>query len=51
MKTAMMLAGLLKSNRVRPPINVPTDALFERIRETVDEAGLLAGRGLPVGAD
>ena len=51
MKTAMMLAGLLKSNRVRPPITVPGGETLERIRQAVEEAGVLAERELPVGAD
>ncbi len=51
MKTAMMLAGLLKSNRVRPPIAVPTGDTLVRIRKAVEEAGLLAEQELPVGAD
>jgi len=40
MKTAMMLAGRLKSNRTRPPVGVPTGAMLERIRAAVAAAQL-----------
>jgi 4-hydroxy-tetrahydrodipicolinate synthase len=42
LKTAMMLAGLIGSNRTRPPIRPPVGAMLDRIRAAVDEAGLLA---------
>ena len=40
MKTAMMLAGRLRSNRTRPPVGVPTGAMLERIRKAVTAAQL-----------
>lgn len=40
MKTAMMLAGRLASNRTRPPIHPPSGALLERIRIAVQQAQL-----------
>jgi len=40
MKTAMMLAGRLRSNRTRPPVGVPTGATLERIRAAVAAAQL-----------
>lgn len=40
MKTAMMLAGRLRSNRTRPPVSVPTGAMLERIRVAVASAHL-----------
>ena len=42
MKTAMMLAGRMKSNRVRRPIEVPSGEILEKIRNAVGDAGLLA---------
>jgi 4-hydroxy-tetrahydrodipicolinate synthase len=41
LKTAMMLAGLIGSNRTRPPIRPPTGAVLDRIRASVEEAGLM----------
>jgi 4-hydroxy-tetrahydrodipicolinate synthase len=41
LKTAMMLAGLIGSNRTRPPIRPPAGAMLDRIGAAVDEAGLL----------
>jgi len=40
MKTAMMLAGRFRSNRVRPPIRVPGAPAVEKIRAAVEQAGL-----------
>ncbi len=40
MKTAMMLAGRLKSNAVRPPTQVTSASMAVRIREAVQQAGL-----------
>jgi 4-hydroxy-tetrahydrodipicolinate synthase len=40
MKTAMMLAGRFRSNLTRPPIQAPTGAVLERIREAVDRSGV-----------
>jgi 4-hydroxy-tetrahydrodipicolinate synthase len=40
MKTAMMLAGRLRSNLTRPPVGVPTGAMLERIRKAVSAAQL-----------
>jgi 4-hydroxy-tetrahydrodipicolinate synthase len=45
LKTAMMLAGRLESNRTRPPIRPPEGPMLERIRAAVAEAGLLAETG------
>jgi 4-hydroxy-tetrahydrodipicolinate synthase len=42
MKTAMMYAGRLKSNTVRPPTRVPSETVARRIREAVEQAGLAA---------
>lgn len=50
LKTAMMLAGRLPSNRTRPPIHPPEGAMLERIRAAVEEAGLAAGDHAPPGA-
>jgi 4-hydroxy-tetrahydrodipicolinate synthase len=41
MKTAMMLAGHFRSHRTRPPIEPPSGAMLERIREAVDRSGLI----------
>lgn len=40
MKTAMMLAGRLRSNVTRPPVTAPSGAMLERIRKAVAEARL-----------
>lgn len=40
MKTAMMLAGRLRSNLTRPPVAAPSGAMLERIRKAVEEANL-----------
>ena len=40
MKTAMMLAGRLRSNLTRPPVDAPTGATLERIRKAVNAAQL-----------
>lgn len=40
MKTAMMLAGRLRSNLTRPPIMPPSGAVYERIRVAIEHAGL-----------
>jgi 4-hydroxy-tetrahydrodipicolinate synthase len=40
MKTAMMLAGRLRSNLTRPPIEPPSGAMLQRIRDAVESAGL-----------
>src|SRR5581483_1483623 len=40
MKTAMVLAGRLKSAVTRPPIRQPRGAVLERIRAAVKEAAL-----------
>jgi 4-hydroxy-tetrahydrodipicolinate synthase len=45
MKTAMMLAGRFRSNRTRPPIQVPTGLMLERIRQAVAEAQLAPAVG------
>jgi len=42
MKTAMMLAGILHSNRVRPPVTRPRDETLSRIHAALDAADLLA---------
>jgi 4-hydroxy-tetrahydrodipicolinate synthase len=41
MKTAMMLAGRLRSDRVRAPIKPPVGEELETIRRALDNAGLL----------
>lgn len=41
MKTAMMLAGILKSNTVRSPTDKPTGADLQRIRDALTGAGML----------
>ncbi len=40
MKTAMMFAGRLRSNRTRPPIEQPIREMSERIRAAVEQADL-----------
>jgi len=40
MKTAMMLAGRLKSNLTRPPVSTPSGAMLERIEKAVRAANL-----------
>lgn len=40
MKTAMMLAGRLKSNLTRPPVTPPTGRILERIEKAVAAANL-----------
>jgi len=40
MKTAMMLAGRLRSNLTRPPVAAPTGPILERIRKAVAAAQL-----------
>jgi len=40
LKTALMLAGRLPSNRTRPPIRPPAGAMLDRIRAAVKESGL-----------
>jgi len=40
MKTAMMLAGRLRSNLTRPPVGAPIGAMIERIRKAVAAAQL-----------
>jgi 4-hydroxy-tetrahydrodipicolinate synthase len=40
MKAAMVAAGRFQSARTRPPIEPPTGEILERIRRTVDRAGL-----------
>jgi 4-hydroxy-tetrahydrodipicolinate synthase len=40
MKTAMMLAGRLKSNLTRPPVSAPSGAMLERIETAVRAANL-----------
>jgi 4-hydroxy-tetrahydrodipicolinate synthase len=40
MKTAMMLAGRLRGNLTRPPIESPSGAMLERIRQAVERSGL-----------
>jgi hypothetical protein len=40
MKTAMMLAGRLRSSLTRPPVRPPSGAILERIREAVERSGL-----------
>ncbi|HEU0123236.1 MAG TPA: dihydrodipicolinate synthase family protein [Bryobacteraceae bacterium] len=40
MKTAMMLAGRLKSNLTRPPVTAPSGAMLERIEKAVRAANL-----------
>lgn len=42
MKTAMMLAGRLRSNLTRPPVAPPSGAMVERIRNAVSAANLNA---------
>jgi 4-hydroxy-tetrahydrodipicolinate synthase len=41
MKTAMKLAGRLRSSVTRPPIQAPSGETLERIRRAVEDAGLL----------
>lgn len=41
MKTAMMLAGRFRSNRVRAPIRTPQGPELEQIRRALDDAGML----------
>lgn len=41
MKTAMMLAGRFRSNRVRAPIRPPQGPELEQIRRALDDAGML----------
>jgi 4-hydroxy-tetrahydrodipicolinate synthase len=50
MKTAMMLAGRFRSNLTRPPIEAPSGAMLERIRDAVERAGLTPAVPLPAGA-
>ena len=40
MKTAMMLAGRFRSNLTRPPIEPPSGAVLERIRNAVERSGV-----------
>jgi 4-hydroxy-tetrahydrodipicolinate synthase len=40
MKSAMVLAGRFSSNRTRPPVQPPTGAVLERIRDAVERSGL-----------
>ena len=40
MKTAMMLAGRFRSNLTRPPIDPPSGAMLERIRNAVERSGV-----------
>ena len=47
MKTAMMLAGRMKSNRVRRPIGVPSGEILQKITDAVRKAGLLADTPAP----
>jgi len=42
MKSAMVLAGRLKSDLTRPPTQRPTSTQLERIREALEQTGLLA---------
>ncbi len=42
MKTAMVLAGRLKSDLTRPPTQRPSASQIERIREALEQTGLLA---------
>ena len=42
MKTAMVLAGRLKSDLTRPPIHRPHGAMLEKITKAVRDSGLLA---------
>ncbi|MEO7650949.1 MAG: dihydrodipicolinate synthase family protein [Bryobacteraceae bacterium] len=49
MKTAMMLAGRFRSNLTRPPIQVPSGPMLERIREAVEQSGL-AHAAAPISA-
>lgn len=46
MKTAMMLAGRLRSNLTRPPVTPPAGPMLERIRRAVADAGLNSAAGL-----
>jgi 4-hydroxy-tetrahydrodipicolinate synthase len=46
MKSAMVISGRLKSDRMRPPTRRPPAAVLERIRAAVEEAGLLAAESL-----
>ena len=48
MKTAMVLAGRLKSDLTRPPITRPKGEMLDKIRSAVADAGLLA-EGAAVG--
>lgn len=41
MKTAMMLAGVIKSDHVRPPTHAPSDTEITAIRAALSNAGLL----------
>jgi len=40
MKTAMMLAGRLRSNLTRPPVAAPSGVMLQRIRDAVSGAKL-----------
>ena len=40
MKTAMMFAGRFRSNLTRPPIEPPSGAVLERIRNAVERSGV-----------
>jgi 4-hydroxy-tetrahydrodipicolinate synthase len=40
MKTAMMIAGRLRTNYTRPPVMPPSGAMYERIRKAVEAAKL-----------
>ncbi len=41
LKTAMLLAGRIHSNRMRPPLRAPEGATVERIRQALQTAGLV----------
>jgi len=46
LKTAMMLAGRVRSNHMRPPVRSPEGEALNAIRRAVERAGLLSpGRG------
>ncbi|MFN0105316.1 MAG: dihydrodipicolinate synthase family protein [Bryobacteraceae bacterium] len=46
MKTAMMMAGRLRSNLTRPPVSAPSGAMLERIRQAVADAQLTPAANL-----
>jgi hypothetical protein len=48
MKSAMVMAGRLKSDITRPPIQRPGPETLAKIRQAVESVGLLAAETEPV---